>query len=216
MIGPGRRAKTVPTGATHRFTRTTGGCVAAEFVAARHLNPAASALPAEMQRATIVSMAWGPDSETIPVPAAVRFPVELMPPPGFCPNDPATWPAVDGRLEYVDGRLLYMPPCGAVQQAVAASVAGVLDRWLDDHPDFFVGANDAGMMFGRDVRGTEGAVFWRDALGPISGGYSRVPPILAVEVAGREEGEPELRVKAAWYLSRGVRVVWRRPATWSS
>lgn len=36
----------------------------------------------------------------------------------------------------------------------------------------------------------------------------RVPPILAVEVGGREEGEPELRAKAQWYLAHGVAVVW--------
>ena len=36
----------------------------------------------------------------------------------------------------------------------------------------------------------------------------RVPPILAVEVGGREEGEPELREKARWYLGHGVAVVW--------
>jgi Uma2 family endonuclease len=31
---------------------------------------------------------------------------------------------------------------------------------------------------------------------------------LAVEVSGRDEGEPELRNKAAWYLEHGVKVVW--------
>jgi len=36
----------------------------------------------------------------------------------------------------------------------------------------------------------------------------RVPPILAVEVAGREEGERELRTKARWYLEHGVQVMW--------
>ena len=36
----------------------------------------------------------------------------------------------------------------------------------------------------------------------------RVPPLLAVEVAGRDEGEAELRQKARWYLDVGVAVVW--------
>ncbi|MCI0636206.1 MAG: Uma2 family endonuclease, partial [Actinobacteria bacterium] len=138
-------------------------------------------------------------SETITVPAAVRFPVELQPPDGFRPDDPASWPRIPGRLEYVDGRLLYMPPCGDVQQQVAISVAGVFDRWLDEHPEFVVGGNEAGMTFGRDVRGAEAAVWRRETLGSPTGGYVRVPPILAVEVAGREEGERELRTKAGWY-----------------
>src|SRR2546425_7256596 len=66
-----------------------------------------------------------PDSETIRVPASVRFPVELEPPEGFRPEEPASWPRIDGRLEWVGGRLLYMPPCGAVQQGVSASVVVV-------------------------------------------------------------------------------------------
>jgi hypothetical protein len=34
-----------------------------------------------------------------------------------------------------------------------------------------------------------------------------VPPVLAVEVTGREEGERQLRDKARWYLGAGVPVV---------
>ena len=35
-----------------------------------------------------------------------------------------------------------------------------------------------------------------------------MPPILAVEAGGREEGEPQPREKARWYLAHGVVVVW--------
>ncbi|HUE31213.1 MAG TPA: Uma2 family endonuclease, partial [Verrucomicrobiae bacterium] len=52
------------------------------------------------------------------------------------------------------------------------------------------------------------AVWRRESVLPLTGRYIRVPPILAVEVAGREEGEPELRAKAKWYLGHGVAVVW--------
>jgi hypothetical protein len=38
---------------------------------------------------------------------AVRFPIELHRPPGMRVEDPDTWPRVDGRLEYLGGRLLY-------------------------------------------------------------------------------------------------------------
>lgn len=146
--------------------------------------------------------------ETVPVPRAARFPVEVRPPPGFVPDDRATWPSVEGSLEYVGGRLLYMPPTGDVQQDVTLSVAGILDRWADDHPELACGTNEAGMILGTEVRGADAAVWRRDASGPYTGWYRRVPPVLAVEVAGREQGEPELREKAAWYLSRGVTVVW--------
>src|SRR5439155_1090581 len=59
------------------------------------------------------------DEETIPVPGTVRFPVELTPPEGFDPARLETWPRVEGRLEWVGGRLLYMPP-GADRVARAA------------------------------------------------------------------------------------------------
>ena len=153
-------------------------------------------------------MAAEPYSETIPVPASVRFPVELDPPEGFRPEEPASWPRIDGRLEWVGGRLLYMPPCGGIQQGVSVSVVGILDRWQDDHSEFFAGGNEAGMILGKDVRGAEGAVWRRESVLPLTGHYIHVPPILAVEVGGREEGEPELRAKALWYLAHGVAVVW--------
>ena len=139
---------------------------------------------------------------------AVRFPVELRAPPGFAAADPATWPRVDGRLEYVGGRLLYMPPCGDVQQDICPDVMLVLRAWTEDHPDFLVGGNEAGMLLGGEVRGADGAVWRRDAVGARSGGYRRVPPVLAVEVAGQDEGERELREKARWYLDHGVLVIW--------
>src|SRR5256886_13827032 len=98
---------------------------------------------------TTPAMPSEPDSETIRVPASVRFPVELEPPEGFRPEEPASWPRIDGRLEWVGGRLLYMPPCGGIQQGVSVSVVGILDRWHDEHPDFLVGGNEAGMSLGK-------------------------------------------------------------------
>lgn len=146
--------------------------------------------------------------EIVPVPRAACFPIELHPPPDFHPERPSTWPRVHGRLEFYRGRLYYMPPCGDLQQDVCVSVIGALERWVRRHPQFVVGGNEAGMLLGRDVRAADVAVWRRDRLGPYRGGYRRVPPILAVEVAGQDEGEVELREKTAWYLARGVRLVW--------
>ena len=146
--------------------------------------------------------------DVIPVPASVRFPIELEPPAGFQPQNPTSWPRVDGRLEWVDGRLLYMPPCGARQQGVAIGVATILGTWGELHPEFFVGGNEAGMLLGDDARGAEAAVWRRADIGPIDDRYVRVPPLLAVEVAGRDDGEPELRNKVRWYFEHGTAVVW--------
>src|SRR6266700_692723 len=120
------------------------------------------------------------DEETIPVPGSVRFPVELTPPPGFVPARLETWPRVTGRLEWVAGGLLYMPPCGERQSGTVADA----------------------------VRAVDAAIWRRANARPARPGVARVPPLLAVEVAGRDEGEAELRQKARWYLDVGVAVVW--------
>lgn len=138
----------------------------------------------------------------------VKYPVELEPSRAFRIDERKTWPRLAGRLEYVKGRLLYMPPCGDEQQEVAAALVFVLMRWARARRDFVVGSNEAGMVLGGDVRGADAAVWRRSALGARTGGFRRVAPVLAAEVAGRDEGEPELFGKAEWYLSHGVEVVW--------
>lgn len=146
--------------------------------------------------------------ETITLPGAVRFPVELIPPDGFDPERPESWPEVDGRLEWVGGRLFYMPPCGERQQEVVADVVFTLMTWARSHAEFVVGSNDAGMHLGKDTRGADAAVWRRATVGAPGPGFRTVPPVLAVEVAGRDEGLGRLRRKARWYLDAGVAVVW--------
>lgn len=148
-----------------------------------------------------------PDEDVVHVPASVRFPVELTPPPGFDPDRLETWPRVEGRLEWVGGRLLYMPPCGRRQATTVADAVTTLVLWAREHPGYDVGTNEAGMRLGDDTRAADVAV-WRsdrDSAGP---GLAHVAPVLAVEVAGRDEGAAELREKARWYLGIGVPVVW--------
>ena len=140
--------------------------------------------------------------------SAVRFPVELRLPPGFDASVPATWPRVDGHLEYVNGRLLFMPPSGDEQQDVAIDVALVLGGWSEQQTGFVVGGNEAGMLLGGEVRAADVAVWRRDQTAPRTGGYRRVAPILAVEIAGQEDDEASLREKAQWYLAHGVEAVW--------
>jgi hypothetical protein len=67
--------------------------------------------------------------DVVQVPASVRFPLELVPPDGFDPADLSTWPRIDGRLEWVGARLLYMPPCGEMQQVTVIDVSGTLWLW---------------------------------------------------------------------------------------
>lgn len=147
--------------------------------------------------------------ETLSLPRALRFPLELLPPEGFDAERLETWPRLPGRLEYVEGRLLYMPPCGDLQQDTVADVTITLGSWVRAHLEFVLGTNEAGMRLGGSTRGADAAVWRRRDLGSYSGGLRRVPPVLAVEVAG-DESEPEslVREKARWYLAAGVQVVW--------
>ena len=146
--------------------------------------------------------------DVISVPQAVRFPVEMAPPPGFDPERLETWPDVPGRLEWVNGRLLFMPPCGDLQGDTVADLVICVGLWVRDHPEFCLGTNEIGMRLGDDTRGADAAIWRRADLGEYHGGIRRVPPVLAVEVEGRDGHERELREKAQWYLDAGVAVVW--------
>lgn len=146
--------------------------------------------------------------ETITLPRAVRFPVELIPPDGFDEERMETWPKVVGRLECVNGRLLYMPPSGDRQQDTVADVVITLGAWVRSHPDFVLATNEAGMRLQGATRAADAAIWRRSDLGAYRGGLRRVPPLLAVEVAGEDENEEMLRKKAAWYCGVGVRLVW--------
>ena len=140
--------------------------------------------------------------------AAVDLPLALAPPESFDPASPQSWPRVLGRLEYVGGQLLYMPPCGGDQEITATDVTFELAAWSRSHPGFVVGSNEAGMMLGNDVRGADAAIWSAADFGAGGTAFPRVPPVLAVEVAGRDDTVDLLMDKAAWYLSHGVRVVW--------
>jgi len=148
------------------------------------------------------------DEETFPVPGSVRFPVELTPPDGFDPARLETWPRVAGRLEWVAGRLLYMPPCEERQSWTVADLVFTLGHWVRSHPGFVFGTNEPGILLRDDVRAADAAIWRRAEARPASPGVSRVPPLLAAEVGGRDEGARELREKARWYLDVGVGVVW--------
>ncbi len=152
-----------------------------------------------------------PYDELLPVPRSARLPIELEPPEGFQPDELATWPKVVGRLEFVDGRLLYMPPCAEEQQLLAVQLTHLLRRWAEGQSGFDVGGNEAGIQLGKEVRGADAAV-WPRPSPPRrrSRNFRREAPLLAAEVAGREDAEDEsaLLRKAKWYLRHGVKAVW--------
>src|SRR5438128_10081571 len=119
------------------------------------------------------------DEETFPVPGSVRFPVELTPPDGFDPARLETWPRVAGRLEWVAGRLLYMPPCGERQSWTVADLVFTLGTWVRSHPGFALGTNEPGILLRDDVRAADAAIWRRANARPAGPGVARVPPLLA-------------------------------------
>lgn len=147
-----------------------------------------------------------PEWYVLDLPGLV-FPVELELPEGFVPEDTSTWPKVEGRLEYVGGKLLYMPPTGSLQSRTVVDVSGILWQWGRGHPEFVVGGGEAGMKLGDDVRGADAAI-WRKEAYPNDHSMPRTPPILAVEVTGRDDTVAKLHPKARWYLEHGVTAVW--------
>lgn len=139
----------------------------------------------------------------------VRFPVVLRRPRRFRVDRAETWPRVEGRLEFHEGELRYMPPCADEQGQVVFSLVTVLGPWVRKHREFIGGTNEQGMLLDGSVRAADGAVWRRDTLkGQVPGTFFRVPPVLAVEVAGQDEEAEVLREKARWYLEHGVTVVW--------
>jgi Uma2 family endonuclease len=139
---------------------------------------------------------------------AVHFPIQLRVPDSFRVDDLSTWPDLAGRLEFVGGRIQYMPPCGDVQQPVCTDVTTELGNWVRTHPDFVVGSNEAGMLLGGEVRAADVGVWRRSDTDRPTGKLRRTAPVLAVEVAGEDEGEDNLHEKARWYLDHGVALVW--------
>jgi Uma2 family endonuclease len=147
--------------------------------------------------------------ELVPVPrSAVKLPLELATPPGFVADRPETWPLVEGQVELVGGRLYYLPPSADRQQDTTVDVLVVLGTWRRSRREFVVAGNEAGMILGSDARGADAAVWRRGDLGPYTGKFRRVPPVLVVEVQGELETDEQLHEKATWYLAHGVEVVW--------
>ena len=99
-----------------------------------------------------------------------------MPPDGFDEEQLETWPKVSGRLECVDGRLLYMPASGDVQQDTVTDVGITLGAWVRAHREFTLGTNEAGMRLRGATRAVDAAIWRRADLGSYRGGIGRVPP----------------------------------------
>jgi len=101
-----------------------------------------------------------------------------------------------------------MPPCGDWQQDTVTDVVITLGACVRAHEGFVLGTNEAGMYLAGSARAADAAIWRRADTGAHRGDLRRVPPVLAVEVAGDDDDEPALHEKAEWYLDHGVTLVW--------
>lgn len=92
--------------------------------------------------------------------------------------------------------LLSMPPCCNAKEEALVDVVIALGGWVRSHPEFVLGTR-------------EPVAIWRRAdLESCTGTLRRVPPLLAVEVAGNADPEDEMRERARLHLEGGAGGVW--------
>ncbi|MBL8936924.1 MAG: hypothetical protein JNM69_20355 [Archangium sp.] len=142
----------------------------------------------------------------IPVPRAARLklPLAIDRPEGFVVSAPESWPHVQGRLEFYDRRLWFIPPCGDEQQDVAVSVVSALHGWARKSGAYVVGGNEAGILIDGEARGADAAVRLRTSLPPRTGRFRTCP---GRRSCGLDEDEADLRRKAQWYFANGVKLL---------
>ena len=82
-------------------------------------------------------------------------------------------------------------------------MVATLVNWVRAHPEFVVGTNEAGMRLGDDTRAADAAVWRRADTRRGDPGLRFVPPVLAVEVTGREEGSNSCGTRRAGTSASG-------------
>ncbi len=126
-------------------------------------------------------------------------------------EDLAKLPDDGSRYELYEGELIQMPPPQEYHGNIAIKIAS----WLLAHLQQ-VGMEDhisdtAG--FDLTIPGQRDTILAPDvavAQLPVqpNSGYRKLPPLLAVEIASPSQSRPELAIKAQFYLSVGVKMVW--------
>jgi Uma2 family endonuclease len=126
-------------------------------------------------------------------------------------EDLAKLPEDGSRYELYEGELIQMPPPQEYHGNIAIKIAS----WLLTHLQQ-VGMEDhisdtAG--FDLTIPGQRDTILAPDvavAQLPVqpNSGYRKLPPLLAVEIASPSQSRPELAIKAQFYLSVGVKMVW--------
>jgi Uma2 family endonuclease len=121
-------------------------------------------------------------------------------------------PDDDYRYELVAGRLIRMPPPGALHGFIISGIGSALHRFVEERGLGYVFIHEVGFKLASDpdtVRGTDVAFVRRDRLPTgIPAGYVSGAPDLTVEVMSPDDRLTALIDKAHQYLQHGGRLVW--------
>jgi Uma2 family endonuclease len=117
------------------------------------------------------------------------------------------------RYELVEGELRQMLPAGHNHGRIAARLAGILFRHVDEHDLGEVYAAETGFKLKSDpdtVRGPDVSFVSRERAEGVgeSRGYFPGAPDLAVEVVSPDDTVREVEEKVAEWLEYGTRLVW--------
>jgi Uma2 family endonuclease len=116
----------------------------------------------------------------------------------------------EGKVELVNGKVIWMPPAGAEQGAISMDLATRLNNHVRRHKLGWVFDAQTGFRIRGNLRSPDISFVRFDRLpsGKPPKGFLRVPPDLAVEVLAPDETVADYEEKIAEYLSWGVRLIW--------
>jgi len=125
---------------------------------------------------------------------------------------PALLPSGNVRYELFDGRLVIMAPPGGFHGLGQAQVVSELVV-QGDHAGHGRAYGEVGIVLSRDpdsLYAPDAAFICKSSLPAVFSkeGYLETIPQLIVEVRSKNDSQPEINAKVAYYLAAGVVAVW--------
>ncbi len=114
------------------------------------------------------------------------------------------------KYELYRGVLLRMPPPKKRHENIIGRISSLIFAYLEQHglDDHYAG----GAGYDMTLPGQDDTVLAPDVsvtqYPETSEDYSKIPPLLAVEVVSPSQFRPAMAMKAQFYLSAGVKLVW--------
>ncbi|GBC99080.1 hypothetical protein HRbin17_01601 [bacterium HR17] len=115
----------------------------------------------------------------------------------------------EGKVELVDGEVIFMPPAGLEQGGISADLLTRLNNYVRRHKLGRVFDAQTGFRPHNNMRAPDIAFVSKERLPQkLPKGFLQVAPDLVVEVFGPHETVGDYEGKVQEYLSWGVRLIW--------